>query len=142
MEFFWCQGIFFLNLNFKNGCKNEFQDNNEKSWSWFINGVSQKIDFRADGTHESQPTAWELKIFFRLQGTWDPPCLSELRRLRVQKKLLVKPRSHSLMKRLRRKKFEIQKTDEILKIRRENELKGYFSYEAWNSFHGKYINKL
>ena len=30
------------------------------------------------------------------------------------------------MKRLRRKKFEIQKTDEILKIRRENELKGKF----------------
>ena len=25
-----------------------------------------KIDFRADGTHESHPTAWELKFFSRL----------------------------------------------------------------------------
>ena len=31
--FFWCQWFFFVNLNFKNGCENEFQDNNEKSRS-------------------------------------------------------------------------------------------------------------
>ena len=49
-----------MKSNFKNGCKNEFQDDNEKSCSWFKNKVPQKIDFRADGTHESHPTAWEL----------------------------------------------------------------------------------
>ena len=27
------------------------------------NRVPRKIDFRADGTHESHPTAWELKAF-------------------------------------------------------------------------------
>ena len=26
-------------------------------------GSPHKIDFRADGTHESHSTAWELKIF-------------------------------------------------------------------------------
>ena len=44
MKFFWCQAIFFRVLWFQNGCKNEFQKN----------------DFRADGTHESHPTAWEI----------------------------------------------------------------------------------
>ena len=57
---FWCQGFFSLNLNVKNGCKNEFQDNNEKFCSWFKNRVPLKIDFRADGTYESHPTAWEF----------------------------------------------------------------------------------
>ena len=60
MNFFWCQGIFFVNFDFKNGCKNEFQDNNAKSCSRFRNKVPLKIDFRADRTHESYPTAWEL----------------------------------------------------------------------------------
>ena len=52
--------IFFVYLNFKNECKNEFQDNRKKWCSWFKNRVLPKIDFRADGTHESHPTAWEL----------------------------------------------------------------------------------
>ena len=33
MKFFWCQGIFFVNFYFKNGYKNEFEDNNEKTCS-------------------------------------------------------------------------------------------------------------
>ena len=33
MKFFGCQEIFFMNFDFKNGCKNEFKDNNEKSCS-------------------------------------------------------------------------------------------------------------
>ena len=37
MKFFSCQGIFFVNFDIKNGCKNEFEDNNEKSYSGFIN---------------------------------------------------------------------------------------------------------
>ena len=64
MKFFWCQGIFFVNFDFKNGCKNEFEDNNEKSCSRFKNRVPLKIDFRADWTHESNPTAWELTNHF------------------------------------------------------------------------------
>ena len=35
MKFFWCQGIFFVNFDFENVCKNEFEDNNEKSCSRF-----------------------------------------------------------------------------------------------------------
>ena len=62
MKFFWCQGIFFVNFDFKNRCRNEFEDNNEKSCSRFINRLPLKIDFRADGTHESIPTAWELNL--------------------------------------------------------------------------------
>ena len=30
MKFFWRQGIFFVNFDSKNGCKNEFDDNKEK----------------------------------------------------------------------------------------------------------------
>ena len=50
-----------MNLEFKNGCKNELEDNNEKSCSRFTNKVPLKIDFRADLTHEFIPKAWELK---------------------------------------------------------------------------------
>ena len=67
MKFFWCQGIFFVNLDLKNECKNEFEDNNEKSCSRFKNRVQLKIDFRADWTHESIPTAWELKSYSALR---------------------------------------------------------------------------
>ena len=28
-------------------------------------GFPLKIDFKAEWTHESMPTAWELKLFFR-----------------------------------------------------------------------------
>ena len=36
-------------------------------------GSSQKIDFRADGTHASHPTAWELRsTYYRSeQGVFD-----------------------------------------------------------------------
>ena len=46
-NFFWCQVIFFMNYDFKNGCRNEFKDNNEKSWSWSENSVAHKIDLKA-----------------------------------------------------------------------------------------------
>ena len=36
-----------MNFDFKNGCKNEFKDNNEKSCSWSRNSVSHKIDLKA-----------------------------------------------------------------------------------------------
>ena len=62
--FSWCQGIFFVNFYFKNGCKNVFEDNNEISCSRFKNRVPRKIDFRAEWTHESSPTGSRI-IFFR-----------------------------------------------------------------------------
>ena len=55
-----------MNFDFINGCKNEFEDNNEKSCSRLKNRVPLKIDFRADWTHESIPTAWELILVIQL----------------------------------------------------------------------------
>ena len=63
MKFFWCPGFSFVNFDFKNGFKNEFEDDNEKLCRRFKNRVSHKIDFKADWTHESIPTAWELRRF-------------------------------------------------------------------------------
>ena len=60
MKFFWCQGIFFVNFDFKNRCKNKFEDNNEKPCSRFKTRIPLKIDFKTDWTNESNPTAWEL----------------------------------------------------------------------------------
>ena len=39
---------FFLGIDFKNGCENEFKDNNEKSYSWSRKSISHKIDFKAE----------------------------------------------------------------------------------------------
>ena len=36
-----------MNFYLENGCKNEFKDNNEKSFSWSKNRVSHKIDLKA-----------------------------------------------------------------------------------------------
>ena len=63
MKFFWFEEIFFVYFDFKNGCENEFEDNNKKSCSRFENRVPLKIDFRAYESHESHPTAWELRHF-------------------------------------------------------------------------------
>ena len=46
-KFFGVKEFFFINFDFKNGCKNEFKGNNEKSCSWSRNRVSFKIDFKA-----------------------------------------------------------------------------------------------
>ena len=43
-------------MNFRIITKNHAADSKIRS--------AQKIDFRADGTHESNSTAWELKIAF------------------------------------------------------------------------------
>ena len=45
MKFFDVKEFFFVNFDFKNGCKNEFQDNNEKSRSWFKNKFHPKNRF-------------------------------------------------------------------------------------------------
>ena len=49
-----------MNFDFKNGCKNEFSDTNENLAADSKIGSPLKIDFRADWTHESDPTAWKL----------------------------------------------------------------------------------
>ena len=56
---FGLKEFFFGNFDFKNGCKNEFEDNNEKLCSRLKNRVPLQIDFRANWTHEFIPTAWE-----------------------------------------------------------------------------------
>ena len=43
----WCQGIFFMNFDFKNVCRNEFDDNKEKSCSWSRKRVSHQSGFEA-----------------------------------------------------------------------------------------------
>ena len=57
--------FFFSNFSLKNECKNQFEDNNEKSCR-FKNRVPLKIDFRADWTHESISTAWVLILVIQL----------------------------------------------------------------------------
>ena len=42
-EIFWRQGIFFGNFDFKNGCKNEFEDNSEKSCSRISESILEPI---------------------------------------------------------------------------------------------------
>ena len=54
--------IFFGNFDLKNGCKNEFEDNNENPAVDSKIGFPLKIDIRADWFHESIPTAWELRV--------------------------------------------------------------------------------
>ena len=56
MKCFCVKEFFFVNFDYKNGCKNEFEDNNEKSCSRFKNRALLKIDFIPDWTHEPNPT--------------------------------------------------------------------------------------
>lgn len=42
MKFFGVKEFFFVNFDFKNGCKEEFEDDNEKSWSRFETSPSRK----------------------------------------------------------------------------------------------------
>ena len=58
---FWCQRIFFESFDIKNKGENEFENKNEKSCSRFKNRVPLEIDGRANWTHDSNPTAWELR---------------------------------------------------------------------------------
>ena len=55
MKCFRVKEFFSVNFDYKNACKDDFQDNNENSCSWFKNRVPKK-------NRESHPTAWELTI--------------------------------------------------------------------------------
>ena len=60
MKFFWCQGTFFVNFDFKNGCKMNLRIKTKNYVADSKIGSPLKIDIRADWTQKSNPTAWEL----------------------------------------------------------------------------------
>ena len=62
MTLFLCQRILFYKYDVRNGCRNKFEDHNEKLCSWFRNRYSLKIDFANVWTHESISTAEELSV--------------------------------------------------------------------------------
>ena len=62
MNFFVAKEFFYMNFDFKNGCKNKFKDDNEKSCSWSKNRVSLKMISKPIGCATAMPTAWELKL--------------------------------------------------------------------------------
>ena len=59
---FLCQEIFSINFDFKNGCKNEFEDNNEKSYSRSRKRVCHKIDFKAVWPHNGHAASVGVKL--------------------------------------------------------------------------------
>ena len=61
-NFFWCQICFPVNFDFKNGCKINFRIITKNNAADSKIGSPLQIDLRADWTHESIPTAWELKL--------------------------------------------------------------------------------
>ena len=54
-----------MNIDFKNGYKNEFEDNNEKSCSLSRKRVSHKIDFKAKWPRNSHAGSVGVKFFIR-----------------------------------------------------------------------------
>ena len=77
-----CQGTFFGEFDFKNGCETEFEDIITKNHAVDSKiGSLLKIDVRADWTDESIPTAWELINFKYSDGNEKHPG-SDGRRIR------------------------------------------------------------
>ena len=64
VTYFSDEKFFFRNFDYKNGCKNGFEDKILKLCSWFINRDLLKIDIKSVLTHESNTTAWELIDWF------------------------------------------------------------------------------
>ena len=62
MKFFWSQGFFFINFDSKNEFKSEYNDKNEKIFSWSRNRISQKIDLKAVGPRNSHTDSVEDNI--------------------------------------------------------------------------------
>ena len=63
MNFLRCQGFFYINFDFKNGCENEFKDYTGKS------STDPDIEFltksipKPYGCAAAMPTGWELMSF-------------------------------------------------------------------------------
>ena len=62
--FFGVKEFFFINFDFRNGCKNQFKDNNEKSCRWSRNRVSYKIDFKALWPRRGHADSVGVKVSF------------------------------------------------------------------------------
>ena len=63
-NFFGLKEIFFMTFDLKNGCKNEFEDNNEKLYSWSRNRVSHKIDLKAVWPRNGHADSVEVNSFW------------------------------------------------------------------------------
>ena len=61
-DIFLVSRIFFVNFDFKNGCKMNLRIITENHAADSKMRSPLKIDFTADWTDESIPTAWELKF--------------------------------------------------------------------------------
>ena len=59
MKFFGVKEFFIITSDFKNGCKNEFKHNNEKSADLEI-GFLRKSVWKPNSRATAMPTAWEL----------------------------------------------------------------------------------
>ena len=66
MNFIFVPRIFFMNFDFKNGCENNFKDNNEKLAADSIKGFLTKLILKPYGVAAAMTTASELnrKIMF------------------------------------------------------------------------------
>ena len=62
MKFFGAKDFFYMIFDFKNGCKNKFNDNNEKSCSWSRNKVSCKIYFNVQWLRNSHADSVGVKV--------------------------------------------------------------------------------
>ena len=58
-----------MNFDFKNRCKNEFKDNNEKSCSSSRNRVSHKIDLKAFQSRNGHAASVGVKVILFLDET-------------------------------------------------------------------------
>ena len=75
MKFFGAKEFlhdFFL----KNGRKNEFNDNNEKSCSWSRNKVSGKIDFKVQWLRNSHADSVRVNNYFNLRFEIGSSCVA------------------------------------------------------------------
>ena len=61
MKFFGAKEFFYMIFGFKNGYKNEFKDNNEKSCSWSRNRVTRKIDSKVQWLRNSHADSVRVK---------------------------------------------------------------------------------
>ena len=70
MKFSWCQEIFFMNFDFKNGCKNEYKDITKNRTADSEIGFLTKSISKPYDRSTAMPPAWELirEITFRLES--------------------------------------------------------------------------
>ena len=60
IEFFWCQGIFFINFDFKNGCKMNYRIITKNHVGDQEIGFITKSISKLNGRAMAMPTAWKV----------------------------------------------------------------------------------